>query len=325
MNSRSVLPKPVRLQPAFEDEANVLRVLRGGAPYALQSAVDRTYAGGTSIPWFKAYWAASGRALVPEADALLRAPRLREAAAQTFGAEIIRPQALMVNLQTPMPASAAHLDMPHFRGAPARTHSPMLLYAMGRSGLFERWAIRVASVLVWFYRGSDGAFEYWPEGAERASVLEVPPLWNVGLVADNDRMLHRIRAIGSAEAAPPPDRLRESAVLCAAQDGSWEIRDGDVQLRRYPADQVRISVLWKAHALTDAEETRVLDEGLDDLDPQQIDAVFARHARDHGIALPPTTDPRNDAAWIRAVAALPPLRSADLSQSRRAIEAGDER
>lgn len=306
MTPLSDLPTPLRFGPVFDDPGEVIERIRKAAPYRLQSAVDRTYSGGAPIPWFKAYWVASGKALIPEADGLLEEPRLREAAARCFEAEIIRPHFLMVNLQAPMPASLAHLDMPHFRGAPARTHSPTLLYAMGRSRLFERYAIRIASALVWFHRSQGGAFEYWPEGPERPSRLESPPLWNEGLLADNDRMLHRIREIGPSEAHLPSDGLCESAQLHAGERGGWEIRDGDARLWRYSADQMRISLLWKAQALADAEEARVLDSGSDDLDPKRIEAVFAQHAREHGIELPATRDPRMDEVWIRAVAELPP-------------------
>jgi len=78
-------------------------------------------------------------------------------------------------------------------------------------------------------------------------------------------------------------------------------------MRRYPAEQLRISILWKANALADADEARVLDSGSDDLDPLRIEAVFAQHAHQLGMALPHTEDPRTDSEWIRAVAALFPL------------------
>ncbi|MEZ4330544.1 MAG: hypothetical protein R3F35_02245 [Myxococcota bacterium] len=297
---------PLRLDPVFEDAGAVLEGVRSASPYRLQSVVDRTNGGQAYTPWFKAYWAASGNLLRPEAEALFRSPSLLEAAARCFGAEIIRPQALMVNLQAPMPASEVHLDMPHFRGAPARTHAPALLYAMGRSGLFERWRIRIASALIWFHQGIGGAFEYWPDGPERPARVAAPPLWNEGLLADNERMLHCVGQIGPSEAHLPHDLLRDSAQLHAADADGWTIRDRGADLWRYSAEQLRISILWKAHALADAEAANVLDGGRDDLEPERIEAVFARHAREHGFALPTTDDPRTDSKWIRAVEALPP-------------------
>lgn len=307
MGSRPDLPKPLRFGPVFDDPESVLACVRAGSPYRLQPVVDRTDPGDEYTPWFKAYWAASGKALIPGVEALFREKRLIEAAAQCFAAEIIRPQSLMVNLLAPMPASAVHMDMPHFRGAPARTHAPALLYAMGRSGLFERWAIRIASALIWFHRGVGGAFEYWPNGPEGASQLEPPPLWNAGLLADNERMLHRTQEIGPSEARLPRDLLRGTARLDSNDEGGWEIRDGATLLWRYPAEQIRISILWKAQALADAEEAKVIDSGSDDLDPRRIEAVFARHAHQHGIVLPQTSDSRTDPDWIRAAAELPPL------------------
>lgn len=306
MHAPVVVPRPHRFGPVFDDPNAVLDAIRSGAPYRLQHVVDRTYAGGEYAPWFKAYWAASGKALRPAAEAMLREPRLLETAAQVFAAGIVRPQSLMVNLMAPMPDSAVHVDMPHFRGAPARTHAPALLYAMGSSGLFERWAIRIASALVWFHRGVGGAFEGWPDGPERDALVVSPPLWNDGLLADNEHLLHRTRAMGAPEAWLPSGLLRESAQLHAEEDERWAIRDGDALLRRHPAAELRISLLWKAVVLRDAEEEKLVDDGLDDLDPRQIEAVFARHARVHGMTLPPTDDPRTDASWIRAVAQLPP-------------------
>ena len=43
-----------------------------------------------------------------------------------------------------------------------------LLSVMGKSGLFRRWAIKMAEVIVWFYRGRiGGGFTYWPDGPAR--------------------------------------------------------------------------------------------------------------------------------------------------------------
>jgi hypothetical protein len=300
------LPEPLRLDPAFTDPAAVLACAREGAPYRLLSVVDRGYAGDHYPPWFRGYWVVPGKTFLPGAEALLHEPRLAEAAARCFGAEVIRPQTVMINLSGPMPDSVAHVDLPYFRGAPARSHSPELLFAMSRSGLFERWAIRVASAVVWFHTGEGGAFEYWPEGHAAPSRLEPPPLWNVGLMSDNDRMLHRARAVGPAVEQLPETLLERRAELHASREGEWEIRHGDEVVCRYASGRVRISVLWKAHALANDEEAACLDAGSDDLDPESIVRILSDDARSRGVVLPQTDDPRWDSDWIHAVTALHP-------------------
>jgi hypothetical protein len=67
---------------------------------------------------------------------------------------------------------------------------------MGRSGLFKRWAVQIAGALTWFYDQPDGDFDYWPHGPDAASAHEYGPFGNVALVADNDRMPHRVGRIG---------------------------------------------------------------------------------------------------------------------------------
>ncbi len=66
---------------------------------------------------------------------------------------------------------------------------------------------------------------------------------------------------------------------------------------------MRISLLWKAHALANAEATALVDDGSDDLDPE---TMFADDARGRGLTLPEADDPRSDRDWIRAVVELHP-------------------
>ena len=297
----AAIPDPIRLDPAFAEPDRVWSCIRGGAPYRLQAEVDRSHDAELHPPWFRGYWTVPGHSFVPEAEPLLEEPALVDAARRCFAAEVVRPQTIMVNVAGPMEASPPHTDLPWFRGAPARTHPVPLLYAMMRSGLFDRWAIRVASALVWFHPGEGGAFEYWPEGPSGASQRERAPLWNVALVGDNDRMLHRVEATG-----PTGPRIPRGATLHPCGDDAWEVRTGAGSLCRYEREQVRISVLWKAHVFRDAEEAKIFDAASDDLDPSRIEARFVEDARRRGRGLPRSASPLEDAAWIDAVSALYP-------------------
>ena len=76
-----------------------------------------------------------------------------------FKAEVVRPVAMMTNLNLPMAGLPPHLDLPFFRGAMNREVPSWMLEPMGYSGLFQDWAVPVASAISWFYDGEGGEFE----------------------------------------------------------------------------------------------------------------------------------------------------------------------
>jgi hypothetical protein len=116
-------------------------------------------------------------------------------------------------------------------------------------------------------------------------------------------MFHRAQAVGPGSEELPSGLLRRSALLHTAGDGGWEIRDAGEGVVRYPAERVRISILWKAHALANDAEAALVDDGSDDLDPATIVRVFAEDAKRRDAVLPETDDPR-DREWMRAVGQL---------------------
>jgi hypothetical protein len=81
---------------------------------------------------------------------------------------------------------------------------------MGSSGLFEAWRVVQADAISWFYEGTGGNFDYWPEGLDGPLLSKQPPFSNVTLIANNDRMYHRIGAIGDPTAELP--RMSASAL-----------------------------------------------------------------------------------------------------------------
>jgi hypothetical protein len=83
---------------------------------------------------------------------------------------------------------------------------------------------------------------------------ERPPYFNTALVADNDRMYHRIGAVG--------DEGRHRAMYPASAHiahigGGWAVADGDRLLDTFADADVRISILWKAQ-IPMAEPTEAL-------------------------------------------------------------------
>ena len=306
----SAAAAPVRLDPAFADPEGVLALIRAGAPYRTQEAMHRhpgvTRTGG----WFRNFWALGGKPLIEGAERVLHEPRLIAAARESFGAEVIRPLAMMTNLNLPMAGLPPHLDLPFFRGCMRREVPAWMLVPMGYSGLFDAWAVPVASAIVWFYDGEGGAFEYWPEGLDAPSRTERPPFSNRGLMADNERMWHRVGPLGPPARHVAADGVPYAATLALAEGEGWEVRDGDATLMRFAPGEVRLSVLWKAYAFADAEAERRFESGADDLTPARVTEIFLDDLRARGEAAEPPADPAADPGWkalLERVYAAPPL------------------
>jgi hypothetical protein len=153
------------------------------------------------LPWFRGNWALGGKPLVDGAEVILHNKKFLEAARALFGTSLVYPDFVVVNVNAPMPAGARHVDIPSFHGA-TREHYPLpFLKVMGISGLFEAWRVVHIGAISWFYEGTRGSFDYWPEGLDGPMLSEQAPFGNVSILADNDRIYHRIGPIGDPHAA----------------------------------------------------------------------------------------------------------------------------
>jgi hypothetical protein len=77
-----------------------------------------------------------------------------------------------------------------------------------------------------------GNFDYWPEGLDGPMLTEQPPFGNVALIADNDRMYHRIGAIGDPHVELP--RISAAANIQPDGDGNWVILENGEISATYP-------------------------------------------------------------------------------------------
>ena len=219
------LVTPIRIDGVFDDPGVIRRLVQSSGPYRTMASYLPASAvrGGQpaaddDVPaHFRATWAAGGRPLVAGAEIILDNPRLLRAASQLFDAEVI-PNTVAVNVTAPMPAGSIHVDVPSFRGADRDRYPMQLLQAMAASGLFEDWRVAEAGAVWWNYQGPGGSYDYWPDGLDGAMRSEHPPFINSALVADNNRMYHRIGWIGDPASAPRPfpPPLRSATTLTVA-------------------------------------------------------------------------------------------------------------
>jgi hypothetical protein len=252
-----------------------------------------------TMPIFRGEYASAGLVHVPASAAVLHNERLIEAAGEVFDAEIVRPFIVFSNLTAPMPRNKKHTDVPTFRGVERSQYPAWVVWSMAASGQFERWRVKVATAVAWFYEGPNGGFSYWPDGGASPEVTIEPPS-NTAVVGDNDFMYHRVEQVGDGRIAMVPI---DSLLSYDAPTSRWRIAKGDREFGDYGRDDVRISISWKAECFHDAEDARVYDEHLDDITFDQVLDTWRSDCAARGIALPETADPLHDQAFADAVAA----------------------
>jgi hypothetical protein len=269
---------PILLRDVIDDVGSVIGLLERNAPYTplggwFRPGLDPDSP--TSPMWFQNDWV-HAELRVPGSELFLFHPRVTQAARDFYGAEIIEPQSVYVNLMAGIASSGpAHTDNPRFQGRD-RSNTPMwLLRAMLWSGLFDSSAIVQATSIWWMNDVEGGGLLYWPEGPDKPPQEHVGAMANTALVGDNHGMFHQVGPVG------PFDRgtilVTPRAELAKLSDGSgdWAVRDrGEIRFRA-PLANYRVSVLWKADVYRDAaERKRQLAE------PLSLEDVAQRFDRD---------------------------------------------
>jgi hypothetical protein len=255
---------------------------------------------------FRKFFARSGEPLVPGVDSLLGSERFIEAAKRLHDGIEVRPVEVYVNVSVPENGSrAAHTDVPDFRGIARRQVSTGVLTTMRRSGLFDRWHIPIAAMVGWVYDGAGGAYTYWPDGPSEPARQTAQPFSNTGIVGENDTMFHRGEPIvGPDGGQPGVPGMTVDADLWPIDGGGWRVVEGGRALAEFSADTVRLCVSWTAEVVRDADERRLIDEHLDDLDVETIISVFSDDLRARGTPVTEGADlledPRGLALLARA-------------------------
>src|SRR5262249_50113740 len=142
-----------------------------------------------------------------------------------------------------------------------------------------------------------GAYDYWPDGLDANMQQVAAPFDNVALVADNDRIYHRIGSIGDPSRAP--EGLTSNAEILATND-AWHIHDGASSPPTHTVDEIRISILWKARVTAPDAPAN----GHDALDARTIVAVFDEDLRQRGVDIGRPSDPASDERWIQRLHAI---------------------
>jgi hypothetical protein len=289
--------KHIRIEPAFEDRERIRTMFKRYAPYraleayAAQGLRDESREEGRRpvLPWFRGDWAAGGKPLVEGAELILHNKKFIETAKAAFDTSFVNPEFVAVNINGPSPAARAHIDNPSFYGATRVDYPLPFLRVMGFSGLFEAWRIVRASILCWFYEGSGGGFDYWPEGIDGPMLSEQAPFGNFALCVDTDQIYHRIGPIGNGNVELP--RMSAGAAIQPDGNANWTVLENGEVRATYPEHAIRFSVLWKAEVRNG--ESRPVNLTLD-----RVMETLGTDLRQRGIDFHVPADPLTDTPWI---------------------------
>ncbi len=301
---------PVFVEEVLPDPKAFRELVEANAPYA---PVQRYFANAAEArsqssqgpmviaPNFRGDWAYA-EPLIDGAEIFLQHEGFIAAAASLFGSERVRPFAVYANLtwQLPFPQGGGHTDVPEFRGVNRTSYPTWLLNAMGHSGLFESERVDIATAVAWFYEGSDGGFDYWPEGPTGPLRVHEGRIHNTAIVGDNDRMFHRVRPVGDRAAGLPRGLSLDSRLEHRGGE-AWRIQDGSRTLAELDWPSLRISMSWKAIVFASAEEEQAYDRHSDDLDLETVLDRFEADLSDRGIVMPRPAAPLHDEAFVDTI------------------------
>jgi hypothetical protein len=231
-------------------------------------------------------------------------PGFLDLAKDYWGAQFARPTLMLFNLCGPHQSGLnAHLDAVTFRGIRIESSPVWLQNVMGKSGLFTDHLVKMAQVITWWYLGENGTFTYWPDGPLGEPKRLEHPLWNKGVVVQNELMFHRGDPVGRPDEREIPGLKHRSMLGYDAERDDWAITTDDEVVRRYRPEEMRLLVHWNAEVYADMDE---VEKNMDHSDDLTHDVVFERLLADmraKGVQVAEPSDPLHDSDFIRALIA----------------------
>lgn len=283
---------------SFED---LMATMSGAAPEGVEASMD-SYV----TPTFRGYIANYSSVLYPEIHDCFYNEKFLDLAKSYWNAEYAKPQMMLFNINGPCANyDPGHLDSPSFRGVRYENSPNWLNSVMGKSGLFRPWLIKMAQVITWFSHDGSSGFTYWPEGPFSPPKRLQPPIYNRGVLVQNEMMMHRGEANGPLDQQRPAG-LRFDTMFAgdSASRDHWVLKNGEDVIARHHTDELRFMVHWSAEVFEDYAELKKNMEGSDNLTHDRAIEMLIKDARSKGHAIETPTDPLNDPAFIRAINAV---------------------
>jgi len=282
----------------FPTAESLLATFSGGFPEGFTPTLDMFL-----TPTFRGFFANYSAVLYPELHDVFYNEAFLAHARSYWNADYAKPQMMLFNINGPCGnRDPGHLDSPSFRGVRYENSPTWLCSIMGRSGLFQDYLIKMAQVITWFSHDPASGFTYWPNGPLAQPARVQSPIYNRGVVVQNEMLVHRGEANGPVERRSPAGLAFESTFSGeAGNPDGWQVKTGDQVIDRYHTDDLRFLVHWSAEVFSDFAELKKNMEGTDDLTHEQAINMLIADVRSRGISIETPSDPLNDPNFIRAL------------------------
>ena len=236
----------------FASADELMATMSGAFPEGFTPSLDLFL-----TPTFRGYLANYGTVLYPELHDCFYNAEFLELAKSYWNAEYAKPRLMLFNINGPCAnRDPGHLDSPSFRGVRHENAPTWLCSVMGKSGLFQDYLIKMAQVITWFSLDESSGFTYWPDGPLKAPQRLLPPVYNRGVVVQNEMMVHRGEANGPLEQQIPAGLAFDTVFTGDPDDRDhWLLKNGDEVIARHHTDELRFLVHWSAEVFSDLRRT----------------------------------------------------------------------
>jgi hypothetical protein len=253
-------------------------------------------------PHFRGFFAKNSVCFYPEIEDIFYNSRFLAEVRSYWGAAYAKPTLMLFNLCGPHETGLmAHLDATTFRGVRIENTPVWMQNVMAKSGLFRDYIVKMAQVITWWYRGAEGTFTYWPDGPLHPPQTLAHPLWNRGLVVQNELMFHRGDPVGRPDERAVPGLKHRSQLGYDAGHDTWVVTTDGSPIRTYDPSEMRLLVHWNAEVYADMDECRKVMDHTDDLTHERVVDTFLADLRRRGRAVSAPSDPLHDVDFIHAL------------------------
>lgn len=295
---RSNGPWKLILAQHFASADELLATLSGGMPAGVAPTLEMFL-----TPTFRGFYANYSACLYPEIHDCFYNEKFLAYAKGYWNAKYAKPQMMLFNINGPCAnTDPGHLDSPSFRGIRYENSPTWLCSVMGKSGLFRDYLIKMAQVITWFSLCPHSGFTYWPNGPLAAPSRVQPPIYNRGVIVQNEMLMHR------GEANGPVDRRRPAGLTLQsvfegdpAHPDQWRVRTGEKVNATCTTQELRFLVHWSAEVFEDFAELKKNMDGSDNLTHDRVFETLVKDVRSKGIKIDIPSDPLHDPGFIHAL------------------------
>jgi hypothetical protein len=253
-------------------------------------------------PHFRGYLAQNSVALYPEIHDIFYNTKFLELVKDYWGCKYAKPTLMLFNICGPHTTGPqAHLDAVTFRGVRIENTPVWMQNVMAKSGLFNDYLVKMGQVIAWWYTGEEGTFTYWPDGPLEPPARLEHPLWNKGVVVQNEMMFHRGDSVGRVDERDVAGVKCRSLFGYVPEEDTWHITTDGATVHRYQPEQIRFLAHWNAELYSDLDELKRVMDHTDDLSHQTVVEQLLADMRSKGVKVAEPSDPFHDTEWIQAL------------------------